>query len=80
MVNLAEASTAANSALAVWRRGLNNLAFTNLRTFQQFLMLFLHQGRALRLAGSTLVVQFLTQLESDDQTTLLAHLNLAFDL
>ena len=43
-------------------------------------MMFLHQGRALRLAGSTLVVQFLTQLSQAIRPRILAHLNLAFDL
>jgi hypothetical protein len=42
--------------------------------------MFLHQGRALRLAGRTLIVQFLTLLREAIRPCVLPHLNLAFDL
>jgi len=72
------ASTAANRHW-LFGGGLNNLALQSSDTSKQFLMLFLHQGRALRLAGSTAGRPVLNAIESDDQTTHSGAL-IAFDL
>ncbi len=59
---------------------LNDLGFAVLGHFHQFLVLLLHQGRALSLGGRALVVQFLAHMGQAVGPGVLAHLYLAFDL
>ena len=60
--------------------GLDNLVLGVLGDFHQFLVMFLHQGSALRLGGRALGVQLLTHLGDSILPGILAHLDLAVDL